>query len=812
MKHSPGCKCCRPSGCQDIRLNWIPSSPYDRGEYTDDDQWKPYTEYLQGEQFWAPSTDRNGDLQKFLYTAPVTMFSGGGWTNAEESRYSRGRAISYADGLEDFELLTNAVDEAYGWPIDQIDLHNALQTRQLREGQGLISRKEIAKDEWIATWNVEVKATEEYDDMEMDSLDVRVKFMGSAEYDPEVDTEPTSGIVTVVSKAAPEERVTPPYPVECIPSCEIETEEVWNPDAPQCGPQPPYKPEWKIEHGTFDTGGEILDDTYAKEKDITEVNNSRSIQPVNAVVSSSLDVPALLERTGTPEGDPLNLHDPIVLGRFFGRGDFFSGFESRYMQNAVAVVVEGGEVTQGGPPFTVEIGDIIQVVDFIKLDVEPVENPPDEPPRGRWDEPEDGAFKHIPAAEIEEADRTCYMRFRLQAIQSELNVGSLTTSPDRGIEVTKSLESYQGGKLAVYVEKFSDTDIQRTRDGEYYCEFKPNMCRVETPTSVQRPNCRPDPAFECDCKSMSSRLTSGFEFNNDQSWSSCDLGYFDAGSTYETISTNLFGEYYVMAPVESSDGIEWTAIGETVSGKGDCATLAGRFAVAQSWSLVKFYRTFSSTPPDLDRGFEPIFPSIGCGIRLYSTLVYEAAELRRLDCIGQNDRAILSRSVIGYSSTGLTAGNFGDLIAGPNGGLMSCSNAPVLLDYAKGYILSRQLMRGRSMFCNGSRRFNHNMTTFNSDSFGFVDINTDDGFQELLDGDRAERFLGNVNRTVAASLHEWSLQTGAGEGCGYAASLKYPTLQEREDQIHRRHYETLFDCTEDPRALFAGQTSTIFTT
>ena len=807
MKHSPGCGCCRPSGCETISLKWIPSSPYDRGEYTDDDRWRPYTEYLQGDQFWELSEDRNGDLQKFLFTAPATMFSGGGWTLSEEARYSRGRGISYADGLEDFELLTNAVDEAYGWPTDQIDLHNALQERKLREGQGLISRKDIAKEEWIATWNVEVKAIEEYDDMDMESLSVRVKFMGSAEYDPEVDDEPTSGIVTVVSKAAPDERVTAPYPDECIPSCETETGEIWNPDAPQCGPQPPYKPEWKIEHGTFDSGGEMLDDTYAKEKSIyPSLVNSRSIQPVNAVVSGSLDIPALIASTVTPEGEPLDLHDPQVLAKFFGGTRLEDGFESRVMQNAVAVVVEGGEVTQGGASFAVEAGDIIQVVDFIKLDADPRRNPPEEPPRGRYDIPEDGAFKHIPAEEIEEVDRTCYLSSQLIGIDAF----DQDNYPDRSIEVVKSLESYSGGRLAVYVDAFSDTEIDRTRDGEYYCEFAFNMCRVETPTSVQRPDCKPDPAFECDCKPMDSRLI-GVEFNNDASWSSCDIEYFNFGSRYEPASLNAFGEYWVEAPLESSEGIEWTVISDAASKKGDCVTLAARLAVAQSWSIIGYYRTFSTQPPDLSRGFNPIFPRSGCGIRLFSTLAFEVAELRRMDCIGQTDRAIMSRSVIGYSSTGLIAGTFGDIVAGGNSTVLSCSNATALLDYAKNHIRTKQLAKGRSMFCGNNRRFNDNMTTFPSDNLGRIDILNDDGWKELFEGERSSPFTTGLNRTVTASLHEWSLQTGAGEGCSYAVTLKYPSLQEREDQIYRRHYETLFDCQDDPRALFEGQTSTIFT-
>ena len=807
IRFSPGCGCCLGK-CEEITLQWILSSPYDRGEYTDDDRWRPFTEYLQGDQFWEFALDRNGDLHKFLFTAPATMFSGGGWTLTEEARYSRGRGISYADGLQDFELLTNAVDEAYGFPLDQIQLHEALQQRRLYEGQGLISRREIAKEEWIATWNVEVKSTEQYDDMEMESLDVRVKFMGSAEYDSAVDDYPTSGIVTVVSKAAPHERVTAPYPEDCIPICETETGEIWNPDDPQCGPKPPFNPEWKIEHGTFDSGGEILDDTYAKEIELRRLINSRSIQPVNAVVSGSLDIPALLTSTVTPEGEPLDLHDTQVLAKFFGATIFEDGFESRVMQNAVAVVVEGGEVTQGGPTFTVETGDIIQVVDFIKLDADPRRNPPEQPPRGRYDIPEDGAFQHIPAAEIEEADRTCYLSSGVSDIDIVAPDPNAIIYPDRSIEVGKSLESYQGGKLAVYVEKFSDTDIDRTRDGEYYCEFALNMCRIETPTSVQRPDCKPDPAFECECKPMDSRLI-GVEFNNAASWSSCDLDLFGSG-VIENSSSNVFGGFFVTTLLDSSDGIEWTPIADSISRKGDCITHAGRFSVAQSWSVYAMDYTFVA--PDPDRPFNAV-GSQGYGFAVESALAYEVGAIQRMDCIGEIDRAIMARSVIGYGSVGYRLGTLGSFIGGGFDFASTPSIARDAVNILKGELLSSQLRAGISMFCDGSRKFNANMTTFMDGDLGVVLLDDDllvEGMGNALPF-LDDIFSGAINRKVAASLHEWSLQTGAGEGCSYAVTLKYPSLQEREDQIYGRHYETLFDCQDDPRALFAGQTSTIFT-
>ncbi len=105
------------------------------------------------------------------------------------------------------------------------------------------------------------------------------------------------------------------------------------------------------------------------------------------------------------------------------------------------------------------------------MDAETLKDPPEEPPRGRYDDEEDGAFKHIPAAEVVEVDRTC----RLSAGVSDIDIiapdPNAAIYPDRDIEVVKGLGQYGGGRLAVYVESFSDTDIQRTRDGDYFCEF-----------------------------------------------------------------------------------------------------------------------------------------------------------------------------------------------------------------------------------------------------------------------------------------------------------------------------------------------------
>jgi len=182
-----------------------------------------------------------------------------------------------------------------------------------------------------------------------------------------------------------------------------------------------------------------------------------------------------------------------------------------------------------------------------------------------------------------------------------------------------------------------------------------------------------------------------------------------------------------------------------------------------------------------------------------------------MDCIGQIDRAIMARSVIGYGSVRYRYGTLGDFFAG---GIFfeTVVFARLVLDALRSDLLDKQLRAGRGMFCSSGRRFNNNMITFLDDELGVVladQVVVDDIDQSFL---LNNSFAGAVSRKSAASLHEWSLQTGAGEGCSYAVTLKYPSLQEREDQIYRRHYQTLFDCPDDPRALFEGQTSTIFTT
>lgn len=781
IRFSPGCGCCLGK-CVETTLLWIPSSPYDRGEYTDEQRWRPFTEYLQGDQFWEFALDRNGDTHKFLFTAPSTMMSGGGWTLNEEARYNRGRGISYADGLQDFELFGS------GWARDQIRLHEALQTRQLRERQGIVSRRELAKTEWIATWKVEVKATEEYSDMEMESLSVRVKFMGSVRYDAETDDLPTSGVVTVVSKAAPLERVNPPYPVECIPVCEATTEEAFNFDNPQCGTPPPYKPEWKIEHGWFQDDVETLDETYSKSAAIQSMTNARSTQPSNAAVMGALDVEELQQVTGTT---PLSLHDHRVLNQSFGATNggagFDDGFENHAIQNAVAVVTSGGTVTQGSGAFDVVAGDIIKIVDFTKLDDRPFS---DEVPYGTADVAEDGAFLHIPAEEITEDDRTCYLHF-----------GAGKPNPTRlsAFDIDVTGHTATGGKLAIYVEKFSDTDIQRTRDGDYFCQFAEDMCKIETPASIISPQCQPIPAYECNCRPLRGVLAPGVDLTDITNYDSYWLERFDI--RIEASGPTLGGGFPPVLIetiiIDESDGIEWlgpaSATQPFVTGYTDCHAQTGQFAIATTWQLYKVVET----------------ANFGRQVESYrylhsSTLIIEHAEVRLLDCIGKRDLALIGRSVvhaIGFTSFEVEQGDPANAFQG----FLTEQDARAAMERAISTSIRDASYAGNGYLCNLSgTRLSDNMTQGNM-NVGVARLDFRD-----LDGD-GDIDVVNANageERIAATLHEWSLQRDT--GCAYAVTLRYPASQAEIDaQRYDRHYKDLF---EKNSVSFANKTTVVGTT
>jgi hypothetical protein len=697
--------------------------------------------------------------------------------------------------LQDFELFGS------GWTRNQIRLHETLQTRQLREGQGLISRKEIAKDQWIANWNVEIKATEEYEDMEMESLDVRVKFMGSAEYDPEVDTQPTSGIVTVVSKAAPQERVTLPYPESCIPVCERRTEQNWDPDDPQCGPKPPFNPEWKIEHGTFNDALEDLHQVWSRSKSITGLTNTRSIQPENAAVLGKLDVANQRHHEGREDGEPLNLHDPLVLEQSFGainggRG-FAIGFENHAIQNAVAVVVEGGEVTQGGDPFTVEVGDIIQIVDFTKLD-DRGKLTGLESPFGTLDSPQDGAFLHIQMDDIVEESRTSYLQ----------NGATRKPNPERlvqgDIEMAKSLEAFSGGKLAVYVEKFSDTDGKRTRDGDYFIQFRLDICKVETPASILNPDCMPVPAYECGCRPLRGAVTPGLDLT-------FAGNYLDVMWYLDELGEGFVTEDFRMEVIDRSDGISLSEPSAPALSHqeydNDCHAKFGQFVTATDWQIRK--NTFA---PNFGREVSSSYT-----FAHKVSVIVEHVEVRLIDCIGKIDTVVLGRSAVhaaSYVSDELTQD--GRLVG--EIGYLTEDAARAAMERAIGRAKNLAVQAGYAYLCNRGRFTNDQMTHGDLRLTQLLVRDWDgDGDVDQSDVDRAGLFAVR-EIALAASYHEWSLQKNI--TCSNAITFTFPGSEAEIDaQRDGRHYfnDSLGPVIGDPLfylnyASFPNKKSTCLTT
>ena len=744
-------------------------------------------------------------MQKFLYTAPVTMFSGGGWTNAEESRYSRGRGISYHDGLDDFELFGD------GWPRDQIRLHEALQTNRLREGQGIVSRKEYESENWQISWSC-IVITPKYDDMEMESLTADIRLMGSVEYDRDVDDRPTSGIVTVISKASANERRIKPYPEQCIPSCEAETEEVWNPDDPQCGPKPPFGFIGKVEHGTFVGDNLDLSDVWGNNSDY--FLTSRSVQPENGVVVGTLDVETQRQYSPRGEDGALNLHDVYVLVDCFVRPgcDFNptyngAGFENYKAQNAVTVVTKGGLVTQGGESFMVEAGDIIQITDFTKLEEGQLASAPS---YGTGDEAEDGAFTHIPADEIVEEDRTCYVD------QYSGKEGPLSFNFE-GVEVRRSLEQFTGRRIAAYVDKLSDIDQVKTRDEDYSLRFPGIVARLMTTATVERPTCVPAPTFECECRPTIAALN-GIDIDQLYAYGEDMIELLNSGNPpevddgdFELPDGTLFSER-----ISSSGELKFSPIFEIPAPQDqNCLGRAARGVYTSSWSLWKINQDI-----DGPGGGREIVPTYY--FKLLVTAVIEHSELRIIDCIGKRDKVILARSSVSYQSSQTFGGERQaewqadtdgdgdiDIIDDPNG-LDPTNGGQVFLTQAAA---EEELERRRNILIGDITDFIQGWLcrgasfdgAMNSIDAPFVnrqaEIDTDG------DGDVDFSRVFEFGQPVGATLTEYSLVKEAGNGCGYVASLKYPTQGEIDSDRYGRFFLPVW--TSD--FINGGQTSVIST-
>lgn len=777
MKHSPGCKCCRDNECTRVFFKWAPSSPYDRGEYTDDDQWTPYTEYHQGDEFWQWSEDRNGDLQRFLYKAPQTMFSGGGWTQVEEDRYYRGKAISYADGLDDFELF------GHRWPLDQIELDAALQTRRMSEGQGIVSREDVAQNEWYVAWksdSSDFAYNTDYDDMEMESLRLKVKFMGSAEYDSENDTEPTSGVVTLFTKAAPMERVDRPYPQDCFRLCQDDL--AHSPDLEdQCGPPPPYHPQFKIQHGTFQGGHLELDDTWSKSVEIA-TRAARTVQPVGGAVVGALDIQSLIGVHNEPSDTVLDLHEYAVAVDVFGRS--LEGFIDNgpivsmnpEIQNMVVVATSSGSVDIGNGPINVSEGDLIQIVDFLRVTGGYF---------GEFDNEKGQAYLHIPADQIAESERTVSL--------NSIGRGYTLDTWNNDIVYDGPMGAAIGGKIALYVEELSDTDIGRTMDGSYYIKFSDSICVVETPATVDSPECKPVPAYECNGRLLNSYSTP-LDLTSIGSYNYAiveDIYDFPDQSLGEQLdgSINTVGDdaginevFYSFVNSLVDEDETWVGPGELPDiDTQDCQSPSGHMAFLMMWKLYK-----STVTNQFSFGKDLLVDTYWYETRV--VMFWQRDEIQVHDCIGP-DRFVVARSIVDVTGRKNLANPYddvGDAIPIGGGGATQQWTSEVLARQAIArsitYMLNllqndaERLLCGYNAGGQTTPRWRNDMTKANSPT------------------QSPDWYIGGGNNPVnnqAASLHTMELVKGEGGGRAMAVTLNYPTKQMQDAQLGFRGWDSL---------------------
>ena len=143
IRFSPGCGCCKAEGCGEFQLNWNPSSPLSRGEYSGYATWSAFTEYLQGDLFLFRTLvpDATGAFRLHIWQAPSTLFSGSGWTFAEQERYVQLGAIDILDETDEWQFYGNGWDS-----LTALEKEQYLQNKQIPNDAGIVSRQNVLAD------------------------------------------------------------------------------------------------------------------------------------------------------------------------------------------------------------------------------------------------------------------------------------------------------------------------------------------------------------------------------------------------------------------------------------------------------------------------------------------------------------------------------------------------------------------------------------------------------------------------------------------------------------------------------------------
>jgi len=529
------------------------------------------------------------------------MFSGGGWTDAEERRYSRLRGISYHDRLDDFYLVGDR------WPHDEIDLHEYLQERKMTEGQGIVSVKEHIEQDYYNSWSFQLGSEEKYDSYDMPSLHIDIQVLSNVDHDPESEEPPTTGLLSSIKKALPEERFQGPYPENCIASCEALAAFGGLPvvgDDTACGNEPPYNIEMVARHGTLINGVEDLSSHYRKVNFM--LAQARSFQPQNGAVTETLDIEAELAASGETSVD---LHSRTTwAGQYVGLSNRKG---NPYLQNQVMVVLTAGKVNTGETVVDLEAGDIIRIDDFRDVGYNL-----------------DSAFEIIKASDIVESERT-----HLYVARNHWEVSQFdNTSVERGM----GLSQLTGGRVSFYVKDYRDDDFIRTGNGDYSVKFGVTVCTIEDAATISNPSCRKVPAWECECEEVSMVIATPADIDNETKYEYC---YKFDGAITEPEPFDFWTN------ASDSGGAVWTPLVAVANVPGRCFARAANLATAHSWMIQDFGQRFDG------KSFGGVYQA-----RVNVTSAFQYSEVRILDCIGKQDKAVMSRSATVYINSNAPAG------------------------------------------------------------------------------------------------------------------------------------------------------------
>lgn len=148
LRRSPGCDCCGPRGCEDIRIGYTPTNELSRGLWDGTPQWTPDTAFFAGDRFLQYRLEDN---RYCAWEAPTTLQTGSGWTQFEQDRYT---LVSVVDVIDE---IAEWIPIGTGWEsLSAEQYEQAFLNGYLFQDCGFISRDNVLPStdlNWSVSFN-----------------------------------------------------------------------------------------------------------------------------------------------------------------------------------------------------------------------------------------------------------------------------------------------------------------------------------------------------------------------------------------------------------------------------------------------------------------------------------------------------------------------------------------------------------------------------------------------------------------------------------------------------------------------------------